>query len=511
MQNIYITTPIYYVNDNPHIGHAYTSIVCDVLSRYYKLKKNTSVKFLTGTDEHGQKVENAAKINNKKPQEFVDLVSKNFKNLTEVLNISNSDFIRTSEFRHKKTVEIVWNRLVERKQIYLGKYEGWYSIKDEAFYQEKELNKVDGDFQTQDGTKVEWLKEESYFFKLSNWQNKLLEFYDKNIDFIKPSSRRNEVISFVKNGLRDLSVSRTSFSWGIKVPNHGSHVIYVWIDALTNYLSAIKYPESFENENYWKNSIHIIGKDILKFHAIYWPAILMAADLTPPKQIFAHGWWTNEGKKISKSLNKSIDPLQLIDKYGLDQLRYFLLREVTLGQDGDFSEKSFIKRVNSDLSNNLGNLIQRTLKLLEKHFDNKIPSKISELKNVEILFDTYKLATLVKPKIENFEYNKALESIFNHIDKLNQFIDNEKPWESIKKNDLSKASETLSTLIECFRVIAVILIPFIPDSAKKILDTLNVDSTNMNFDSLNIKFCLKKGEKINKIEKLFPRYDEKHS
>ena len=335
--------------------------------------------------------------------------------------------------RHKKTVEIVWNRLVERKQIYLGKYEGWYSIKDEAFYQEKELNKVDGDFQTQDGTKVEWLKEESYFFKLSNWQNKLLEFYDKNIDFIKPSSRRNEVISFVKNGLRDLSVSRTSFSWGIKVPNHSSHVIYVWIDALANYLSAIKYPESFENENYWKNSIHIIGKDILKFHAIYWPAILMAADLTPPKQIFAHGWWTNEGKKISKSLNNSIDPLQLIDKYGLDQLRYFLLREVTLGQDGDFSEKSFIKRVNSDLSNNLGNLIQRTLKLLEKHFDNKIPSKISELKNVEILFDTYKLATLVKPKIENFEYNKALESIFNHIDKLNQFIDNEKPWESIKK------------------------------------------------------------------------------
>ena len=335
--------------------------------------------------------------------------------------------------RHKKTVEIVWNRLVERKQIYLGKYEGWYSIKDEAFYQEKELNKVDGDFQTHDGTKVEWLKEESYFFKLSNWQNKLLEFYDKNIDFIKPTSRRNEVISFVKNGLRDLSVSRTSFNWGIKVPNHSSHVIYVWIDALANYLSAIKYPESFENENYWKNSIHIIGKDILKFHAIYWPAILMAADLTPPKQIFAHGWWTNEGKKISKSLNNSIDPLQLIDKYGLDQLRYFLLREVTLGQDGDFSEKSFIKRVNSDLANNLGNLIQRTLKLLEKHFDNKIPLKISELKNVEVLLDTYKLVTLVKPKIENFEYNKALESIFNQIDQLNQFIDNEKPWESIKK------------------------------------------------------------------------------
>ncbi len=508
MRNIYITTPIYYVNDNPHIGHAYTSIVCDVLSRYYKMTKNTSVKFLTGTDEHGQKVENAAKINDKKPQEFVDLVSKNFKNLTEILNISNSDFIRTTELRHKKTVKLVWNKLVERKQIYLGKYEGWYSIKDEAFYQEKELIKVDGKFQTQDGTKVEWLKEESYFFKLSNWQNKLLEFYDKNINFIKPSSRRNEVISFVKNGLRDLSVSRTSFNWGIKVPNHSSHVIYVWIDALTNYLSAINYPESFENEDYWRNSIHIIGKDILKFHAIYWPAILMAADLTPPKQIFAHGWWTNEGKKISKSLNNSIDPLRLIDKYGLDQLRYFLLREVTLGQDGDFSEKSFIKRINSDLANNLGNLIQRTLKLLEKHFDNIIPLKISELKNVKILLDTYKLVTTVQPKIENFEYNKALESIFNHIDQLNQFIDNEKPWESIKKNDLSKASETLSTLIECFRVIAVILIPFIPDSAKKILDTLNVDYANINFDKLNIKFCIKKGEKINKVEKLFPRYDE---
>ena len=234
----------------------------------------------------------------------------------------------------------------------------------------------------------------------------------------------------------------------------------------------------------------------------------MASDLSPPKQVFAHGWWTNEGKKISKSLNNSIDPVQLIDKYGLDQLRYFLLREVTLGQDGDFSEKSFIKRVNSDLANNLGNLIQRTLKLLEKHFNNIIPLNISELKDIKILLDTYRLVKIVKPNIENFEYNKALEHIFNHIDQLNQFIDHEKPWESIKKNDLSKASETLSTLIECFRVIAVILIPFIPNSAKKILDTLNVDYTNINFENLDIKFCLKNGEKINKIEKLFPRYDE---
>ncbi len=507
MKNIFITTPIYYVNDNPHIGHAYTSIVCDVLSRYYRLKEDTFVKFLTGTDEHGQKVENAAKKNKKNPKEFVDDVSQRFKSLTKILNISNDDFIRTTEERHKKTVELIWNKLIEKRQLYLGKYEGWYSVKDEAFYQEKELKKVDEHFQTQDGVKVEWVKEESYFFKLSNWQKPLLDFYTKNAGFIKPNSRRNEVISFVKSGLRDLSVSRTSFDWGIKVPKNDKHVIYVWIDALTNYLSALEYPESQKHKSFWENSIHVIGKDILKFHAVYWPAILMASELSPPKQIFAHGWWTNEGQKISKSFNNTIDPIELTEKYGLDQFRYFLLREVPLGQDGDFSESSFIKRINSDLANNLGNLIQRTLKFLEKNFDNTIPYEITNNLKEKVLLDTYELSSKINHKIQAFEYSKALEDIFNQIDQLNQFIDKEKPWESIK-NNLSKAAYTLSILIESFRVISIILLPFMPDSSKKILDILNIKINERTFKNIKINFCVKKGTKINKTEQIFPRYDE---
>ena len=507
MKKIFITTPIYYVNDNPHIGHAYTSIVCDVLSRFYKLKKNISVFFLTGTDEHGQKVENAAKKNNKQPKEFVDEVSQNFLTLTKNLNLSNTDFIRTTENRHKKTVESIWNRLISKEQLYLSHYEGWYSVKDEAFYQEKELIKNENGFETTDGTKVEWLKEESFFFKLSNWQDNLLKFYEKNPNFIIPKSRRNEVLSFVKGGLKDLSVSRTSFNWGIKVPHSENHIIYVWIDALTNYLTAINFPESLENKEYWDNSYHIIGKDILKFHAIYWPAILMAAGINPPKQILAHGWWTNEGKKISKSLNNTIDPIKLINEFGLDQLRYFLIREVPLGLDGDFSRSAFVKRINSDLSNNLGNLIQRSLKLFDKYFDNVIPEKINKKNKNNILENIYELNWVIEKHFINFEYNKALEKIWNQINLLNQFIDREKPWESVKK-DLKKTSQTLIILIEAFRLLGILLQTFMPNSASKILDILNIPKDMRMLEHLKEKFSLNKGFKIKKTEKLFPRYEK---
>ena len=507
MNKKFITTPIYYVNDSPHIGHAYTSVVCDVYARFFMLK-NLEVIFLTGTDEHGQKVENAAKENGIEPIDFVNSVSQNFIELTHHLNISNTDFIRTTEDRHKKTVEIIWQKLLENDEIYLDNYEGWYSIKDESFYQEKELQKQKGEFLTKDGSKVEWLKEESYFFKLSKWEKKLLSFYNENSDFIQPKSRRNEVISFVKSGLKDLSISRTSFKWGIPVPNQSSgHIIYVWIDALTNYLSALNY---YDNENpkkdFWNESVHVIGKDILKFHAVYWPALLMAIGLNPPKKIFAHGWWTNEGKKISKSLNNSIDPKKIIDEYGLDQFRFFILREITLGQDGDFSEKSLLNRSNSDLSNSLGNLFQRTLKFLEKHFESKMPLNIDKF-DLTILNNGYYLLNSIEQNIENFEYHKALEIIWKYIADLNQFIDEQKPWSTIKE-DKKKTAETLSVLMESLRLVGIILQPFIPGTAKRILDTLNIKENERSFEFFNKDFSLKEGVSFKKVEQLFPKLDE---
>jgi len=383
MKKIYITTPIFYVNDLPHIGHAYTSIICDTIFKYFKLN-DYEVLFTTGTDEHGLKVEKAANSKGINVKDFVDSVSKNFKSLTKKLQLSNTDFVRTTEPRHKNAALFFWDELVENDQIYLSKYKGWYSIKDESFYQEKELEKRDNVFFTSDGEKVEWIEEESYFFRLSDWEEELLKYYENNRNFIMPDSRRNEVISFVKSGLKDLSISRTSFKWGIRVKNTKNHIMYVWIDALVNYLTSLNYPDiSKEKMKFWENCIHIIGKDILKFHAVYWPAMLMAANLPIPKTIFAHGWWTNEGKKISKSLGNAIDPNKIMDQYGLDQFKYFLLREVSLGNDGDYSIKSFLDRINADLSNNLGNLIQRTLKFLSKNFSSKIPYSIvdSDLEN----------------------------------------------------------------------------------------------------------------------------------
>ena len=339
MSNFYITTPIYYVNEKPHVGHAYTTIACDILARFNKLCKN-NVFFLTGTDEHGQKVEKAA--NNKKvnPQEFVNKMSKTFQDLIPALGCEINDFIRTSEERHKISAQYLWNNLVNNKQIYLSNYEGWYSIRDEAFFSENELTKKNNNFFAPTGAPVEWVKEESYFFKLSEWGDKLLLFYKNNPQSIMPKSRYNEVISFIESGLKDISISRTTFSWGIKVPNTDNHIMYVWIDALCNYLTAIDYPNIDSNKfkKFWP-AIHIVGKDILRFHSVYWPAFLLAANLEPPKRVFAHGWWTNEGQKISKSLGNVIDPYEVISEYGLDQFRFFLFREVPFGNDGDFSKR----------------------------------------------------------------------------------------------------------------------------------------------------------------------------
>ena len=508
-KKIYFTTPIFYVNDLPHIGHAYTSIICDTISRFYRLK-GFDVKFLTGTDEHGQKVELAAKSKNIDVQKFVDEVSKNFIDLGKKLKISNTDFIRTTEERHKNSVQFFWNELKKRNQIYMDYYEGWYSVKDESFYQEKELIKIGDKFQTPDGGNVEWIKEESFFFKLSKWEKNLLKLYEKFPNFIMPQTRKNEVISFVKKGLKDLSISRTSFKWGIKVPeeNNKKHVIYVWIDALTNYLTSLGYPNlNSESKIFWKNSYHIIGKDILKFHAIYWPAMLMSLDLPLPKQIHAHGWWTNEGKKISKSLKNTINPNDLIKKYGLDQFKYFLLREVPFGEDGDFSERSFVQRTNSDLSNNFGNLIQRVIKFSNKNFDSKFPGEIKiDMMDFEIIEFGYSLNKQIESKMVSFEFSKALELIWGFISRLNQYIDKMEPWKKIK-TDKKKTATALSIVIECIRVIAILTQPFIPDSSKKILDMLNIDSDKRTFEFLNIKNSIKKNSIINQTEQIFPRHN----
>ncbi len=507
MKQFYITTPIFYVNDVPHIGHAYTIIICDSIARYLKLNGN-DVLFTTGTDEHGLKVEKAAKSKNISPIDFVNKVSGNFKDLSNLLEIINTDFIRTTEDRHKIAAQAFWNKLVENDQIYLSKYEGWYSIKDETFYQEKELTKKGEAFFTSDEEKVDWVEEESFFFKLSNWQDKLLSHYKNNLDFIKPITRRNEVISFVESGLKDLSISRTSFNWGIKVKGSKNHIMYVWVDALVNYLTSLNYPD-LEKEKllYWKNCYHIIGKDILKFHAVYWPAMLMAADLPLPKTIFAHGWWTNEGKKISKSLGNTIDPYDIINKYGLDQFRFFLLREVSLGNDGDFSETAFKNRINSDLSNNLGNLIQRTLKFLKKNFDGKIPVDLDlSDQNSFPLKDLYKLKNSVGMYMNNFEISKAIDEIIRITTSLNKFMDESKPWDSIKTNT-KKAAKDLTILIEGFRVLGIILQPFLPLSSKVLLDIINIDVNFRNFKFLEKKYKIGKDHLINEPKQLFPRYE----
>ena len=349
----YVTTPIYYVNDAPHIGHAYTTLACDILARFKRLD-GFDVKFLTGTDEHGQKVEKSAKTANLDPKTFTDKVSQNFRHLADCMNFSNDDFIRTTENRHRLACSAIWRRLLEKDQIYLGSYAGWYAVRDEAFYSESEIsNSPNGTKVAPSGAEVEWVEEPSYFFRLSEWQDRLLAYYEANSDFILPKTRRNEVISFVKAGLQDLSISRTTFNWGVPVPNDDDHIIYVWLDALTNYVTAVGFPEIEKGDyaHYWPADLHMVGKDILRFHAVYWPAFLMAAGLQPPKRVYAHGWWTNEGQKISKSLGNVIDPIDLVERYGLDQVRYFLMREVPFGNDGDFSHQAIVQRINSELAN----------------------------------------------------------------------------------------------------------------------------------------------------------------
>ncbi|CAM9596309.1 unnamed protein product [Ascophyllum nodosum] len=525
-KTFYVTTPIYYVNDKPHIGHAYTTLACDAIARFMRLD-GREVMFVTGTDEHGQKVEASALRADKSPQQFCNEVSQQFRReLLGTMNFSNDRFVRTTDARHKAAATALWNRLQERGQITLGVYAGWYSVRDEAFYTEAEL--VDG--KAPSGAEVEWLeKEPSYFFKLSEWQQPLLEFYDKNPDFIAPESRRNEAVAFVSGGLRDLSISRTSFSWGIPVPGDEGHVMYVWVDALSNYISVLGYPDDeagdFSRRAFWPADLHVIGKDILRFHSVYWPALLMAAGLEPPKRLFVHGWWTRDGQKISKSVGNVIDPLDVVQKYGVDPTRYFLLSEVPFGNDGDFSDTAFQNRVNSNLANEVGNLAMRTLSMAVKNCEGRVPlpvgaegeGPIADRKTLSLSAEDEGLLKsaggcldIVRPLVgETQQLHKALDAILQVSRNANKYVDVQAPW-VLKKTDPERMKTVLWVLLETIRHVAILYQPFVPESAARLLDQLGVPQGDARlFTALapGSPHSLPPGAPLTKPVPVFPRIE----
>jgi methionyl-tRNA synthetase len=509
----FITTPIYYVNDRPHIGHAYTSIAADVLARWKRLE-GKRVFFLTGTDEHGQKVEKAARDAGEAPKPFTDRVSQAFRELTGVIGLSNDDFIRTTEERHYAACQALWRRLVEAGDIYLGHYEGWYAVRDEAFYGADELTERDGVKYAPSGAPVEWVREPSYFFRLSKWLPELLRRYDlpeghpERIS-IAPETRKNEVIAFIRQGMRefadtpqklDLSVSRTSFRWGVPVPGDPDHVMYVWLDALTNYITAAGYPSDPERfAAFWPADLHMVGKDIVRFHAIYWPAFLMSAGIAPPKRVFAHGWWTNEGQKISKSLGNVIDPLDLVQRFGLDPVRYFLLREVPFGQDGDFSRKALIARNNGELADALGNLANRVLSLIQRNCEGRLPEARETEAGRALLAPAalaadpraraigattlQELPAVLSLYLDSQDFSGALALVFALVRGGNEYVTARAPW-ALRKTDPAEMAVVLRDLHTALRAYATVLQPFMPGSMAKLLDQLGVPETARDFAAL---------------------------
>ena len=508
-KNFYITTPIYYPSGKPHMGHAYSSIVADIFARFKKLE-GYNVLFLTGTDEHGQKIQKEAEKNNKEPKVFCDELSEKFKSLTKILNLSNNDFIRTTEKRHHNSVIEIWERLVNSGDIYLDKYKGWYSVSDEAFYDEDEIEEKDGKkISITSGSKVEWVEEESYFFKLSAWSNKLLDHYKKNKDFILPESRRNEVLSFVKKGLKDLSISRTSFSWGIPVPKNNKHVIYVWLDALTNYISALNFPDTNDKKykNFWPADIHIIGKDILRFHAIFWPAFLFAAKLPLPKKIFGHGWILSDEKKMSKSLGNILDPIEIINKYGVDQLRYYLIKEVSLGNDGSISMENLKNCINNDLANNYGNLCQRVFSFIKKNCNNKIPlnknfNEIDKKLLNNLLNNVPNLINLMNKQ----NLNEYIKMVVSFSFDANKYFNDSEPW-AVKKKDPDRMNAIIYTIILQIKNISFLLSPIIPTATNKVLNTININEEDVKIANITNLNLINHIKELKNIEILFTKVD----
>lgn len=504
-EKYYITTPIYYPSANFHIGHCYTTIIADSIARYQRLKEK-DVFFLTGTDEHGQKIENKAKEKGVTPKEYVDEIVDNAKDLWKSLGISYDKFIRTTDEYHEKAVQKIFDKLYEQNDIYLDKYKGLYCTPCESFWTETQL--VDGKC-PDCGREVNLVEEESYFFRLSKYQKRIEELYKTNPEFIKPESRKNEMINnFLKPGLEDLCVSRTTFSWGIPVSFNPKHVIYVWIDALTNYITALGYLSDDDSlfKKYWPADLHLVGKEIVRFHAIIWPALLMALDLPLPKQVFGHGWLKIDGGKISKSLGNYKDPREYIDKYGVDAVRYYALREVSFGSDGNFSEEALIARTNADLANTLGNLLNRTIAMTNKYFHGVISnSKVNEEIDTELINKASNLKSVVDKNMEKLYISDALEEIFNFLRECNKYIDDTTPWVLAKEEKLERLQTVLYNLLESIRISSVLLTPFMPTTTEKIFKQLN---TNLNtYDTLNEFGALENNHKLGQIEVLFKRIE----
>ena len=506
-ETFYITTPIYYVNGAPHIGHAYTSIAADVLARWMRLE-GRDVFFLTGTDEHGQKVAQAAAAAGQDPQAFVDGLAAEFADMAAKMNISNDDFIRTTEPRHKDGCAALWKVLADKGEIYLGHYEGWYALRDESFYGEDEIvTRPDGTKVSPFGSPVEWVREPNYLFRLSQWGDRLLAFYEANPDFLGPLSTRNEILSFVRGGMTDLSVSRASLTWGVPVPGDPDQVMYVWLDALANYITALGYPDpAAKRWTFWPADIHFVGKDIARFHTVFWPAFLMAAGLPVPKRVYANGWWTVEGEKMSKSVGNVVDPRDLVSEFGLDVLRYFLLREMPFGNDGDFNRRALIGRMNSELANDLGNLAQRSLSLIAKNCSATLPDRgpLTE-DDTELLAQAAALPDAMRPKLLRQSYGEALDEAWRVIRAANGYIDRQAPW-ALRRTDPVRMAAVLRVLADVLRQVATVLQPFMPDSMAAMLDQLAVPPDARSFAALSD--ILPGGLALPAPKGIFPRYVE---
>ncbi|MDK4702291.1 methionine--tRNA ligase [Rhizobium sp. CNPSo 4062] len=504
----YITTAIAYPNGKPHIGHAYELIATDAMARYQRLD-GRDVFFLTGTDEHGQKMQQTARAEGMEPQQLANRNSDEFQAMGKLLNASNDDFIRTTQPRHHETSQNIWNLMADAGDIYKDSYAGWYSVRDEAYYQENETElRADGVRYGPQGTPVEWVEEASYFFKLSEYQDRLLKHYEENPDFIGPSERRNEVISFVKSGLKDLSISRTTFDWGIKVPNDPSHVMYVWVDALTNYITATGYIEDRNNPRakYWPADLHVIGKDIIRFHAVYWPAFLMSAKLPLPKRVYAHGFLLNKGEKMSKSLGNVVDPVNLVNHFGLDQVRYFFLREVSFGQDGSYSEEAIGTRINSDLANGIGNLASRSLSMIVKNCDGQIP-ECGPLTDEDkaLLAQADALHASTREDMGKQLIHRTLASIIAVVSETDRYFASQEPW-ALKKTDPARMATVLYVTADVVRQIGILLQPFMPESSGKLLDLIAIPADKRDFAALGEAGRLVAGTPLEAPKPVFPRY-----
>jgi len=506
-KSYYITTAIAYVNGLPHLGHAYEVISTDVMARFKRLD-GFDVFFLTGTDEHGQKVAQSAAAAGKEPRAFCDEISGHFKAMDAMLGVSYDRFIRTTEERHYRASQAIWERIAAAGDIYLGKYEGWYSTRDEAFFDESELTEGPGGARlAPSGAEAEWVEEPSYFFRLSAYADKLLALYESNPGFIQPDFRRNEVVSFVRQGLTDLSISRTTFRWGVPVPGDPDHIMYVWLDALTNYITGLGFPdEGGAMAQYWPADLHVIGKDIVRFHAVYWPAFLMSAKLALPKRVFGHGFLNVEGAKMSKSLGNVLSPKALVDEFGLDPLRYFLLREVPYGSDGSFSRDQIINRINSDLANDLGNLAQRVLSMTARYCAGRVPEPGALAAEDEALLEQAD-ATIeaMRAHADKQAFHEALEAAWTLVRAANGYVDRQAPW-ALSRSDPARAATVLYALMEAIRTLAIVLQPFMPGSCARMLDQLSVPDDARDFAHLGRAHALAPGTALPKPEGVFPRF-----